>query len=517
MSMGERGSGIGDRGSVNDSLPTVSIIIPTYKNDRLLAQCLSSLHKLDYPARLVELIVVDNASSSETARLIATRFPRAKRLDMGKNTGFAAACNRGAAEASGEYGAFLNDDAVAEPGWLQGLLAGLRAGGEGTVCAASHIRSDDGREVEFSGASANLFGVGRPRPVWGWPDSRELPGEGSPILFASGGAMLVQRRAFLDAGGFDPNFFMYFEDVDLGWRLWVLGYKVVYAPGAVVRHVGGASGRRAGAHRRYALWECNSLATVLKNYEGGNMERLLSAGLMLNYKRVLLSAGAAFDPADYRLGGPSGVDSDNVERLPRISVAHLAAIDRFNALLPRLMEERRRIQSRRVRSDKEILPLLGRPYEPQFAGAEYAATAQALASALRLYSITREAAPNRVLLLATQGEADAAHAAANILKDRTLVALALVGARDRGAAAPDSEGRGYVSHNVTQEDPVLAGLIEQADAIVAYPGALTVPALAHSNTPKAIVGRSTTLRYSIQVEHEGDPKLMAFCLEPHVT
>jgi hypothetical protein len=332
---------------------------------------------------------------------------------MGKNIGFAAACNRGAAEASGEYVAFLNDDAIAEPGWLRGLFAGLHAGGPGTVCAASHIRSHDGREVEFSGASANLFGVGRPRSVWGWPDSRELPTDGSPLLFASGGAMLIHRRTFLDAGGFDPNFFMYFEDVDLGWRLWVLGHRVVYAPNAVVRHVGGASGSRAGAHRRYTLWECNSLATILKNYESGNMERLLSAGLLLLYKRALLSAGDAFDPTDYRLGGPPDTNKANVERVPRVSVAHLAAIDRFNALLPHFMEERARIQSRRVRTDAEILPLLGRTYEPQFAGAEYADASRALASGLRLYDITSTAAPNRVLILASPTEPEPPHAAAD--------------------------------------------------------------------------------------------------------
>src|SRR5438270_9598734 len=124
--------------------------------------------------------------------------------------------------------------------------------------------------------------------------------------------MLIQRRTYLDVGGFDPYFFAYFEDVDLGWRLWALGYKVAYAPGAVVRHVGGATGSRAGAHRRYTLWESNSLATVLKNYESGHMERVLSAALILLYKRALLSAGGALDPLEYRLGGPVDTNTANV-------------------------------------------------------------------------------------------------------------------------------------------------------------------------------------------------------------
>ena len=106
--------------------------------------------------------------------------------------------------------------------------------------------------------------------------------------------MLIHRDTFLEVGGFDPSFFAYFEDVDLGWRLWLLGYRVVYAPDAVVRHIGGATGRRSSEHRRYTLWECNTLATIIKNYEGGNMEKILTAALLLQYKRALLSTGDAY-------------------------------------------------------------------------------------------------------------------------------------------------------------------------------------------------------------------------------
>src|SRR5437870_5123762 len=97
---------------------TVSIVIPTYNNSRLLAECLASLQRLRYPADHLEIIVADNASTDGTSQLLRASFPSVKWIDMGKNAGFAAACNRGAAEASGDYVAFLNDDAVAEPDWL---------------------------------------------------------------------------------------------------------------------------------------------------------------------------------------------------------------------------------------------------------------------------------------------------------------------------------------------------------------------------------------------------------------
>src|SRR5205085_11744095 len=136
----------------------------------------------------------------------------------------------------------------------------------------------------------------------------------------------------------------------------------------------------------------------------------------------------AFDPSEYQFGGRPDSNRANVEYLPKISVAHLAAIDRFNALLPRFMEERRRIQAQRVRSDAEILPLLGRAFEPQFAGTEYAAAARQLASAMGLYGITDGAAPNRVLVVASAGEEREARAVAAGLREQAAVALALVSA-----------------------------------------------------------------------------------------
>lgn len=464
----------------NEPARKVSVVIPTLNNVRLLSQCLLALRQIVYPKEALELVVADNGSTDDTADVLKRRFPEVKRVNLGRNTGFAAACNRGAAEASGEYVAFLNDDAIAEPDWLKGLFAGLDAGGGGTVCAGSHIRSKDGSEIEFSGASANLFGVGRPRPAWGWADSPDLPGKGSPILFASGGAMLIHRQTYLDVGGFDPSFFAYFEDVDLGWRLWLLGYKVVYAPGSVVRHIGGATGTKFGAHKRYALWECNSLAVIAKNYESGNMEKILSAALLLLYKRTLFSSGSAFKREEYRLTAGRDTNETNVERLPKVSVAHLAAIDRFNRLLPHFMEERRIIQSRRVRADSEILPLLGRAYEPQFAGSEYAEVVRQLAAALDLYGLTEGSAPNRVLVLAAPGEAIEALRAASVIQQAALPAVVLVGAVN----AETNPRGGIIVHNLSDGDPALIGLIEQADALVIMPGASKVPALARSDKPK---------------------------------
>ncbi len=494
---------------------TVSVVIPTFNNISILRDCLQSLREINYPEALLEVVVVDNGSSDRTADLLATRYSWARQIRLEENRGFAEACNRGAAAASGEYVALLNDDALPDTQWLNALFAGLHAGGEGAVCAASRILSRDGQEVEFSGASANLFGVGRPRSAWGWPDTPQMPVEGSPLLFASGGAMLINRRTFLDVGGFDPVFFAYFEDVDLGWRLWALGHRVVYAPGAIVRHIGGATGSRSGAHRRYTLWECNSLATIIKNYEEGNMERLLSAAVLLLYKRAILSAGGSFSSSDYKLTAPKDTNIANTEQLPKISIAHLAAINRLNAHLPHFMQERRRIQAQRVRSDAEILPLLGRAFEPQFAGTEYAEAARRLAASLDLYAITNEAAPNRLLIVASSDEEDSGKALAAKLQQYGRIALASVVSGQHLATSEMREG--FIHHSLQANDPNLRGLIQQADALIALPGAATLRAVQQSETPAAILGGYPAAQLppgALHVTGIDDPALIDFCLRP---
>ena len=137
-------SSLAEHGSRNESAPgdtlgetkqsiakTVTIIIPTYNSLSLLRGCLDSLRDLDYPRDSLQIVVVDNASTDGTAEILRLRYPHVRISAQDENMGFAPACNRGAALADTEYIAFLNDDAIADRGWLRGLFAGLTAGGEG--------------------------------------------------------------------------------------------------------------------------------------------------------------------------------------------------------------------------------------------------------------------------------------------------------------------------------------------------------------------------------------------------
>lgn len=474
--------------------PTVAIIIPTWNGLEHLKPCLESLAALAYPADRLEIILSDNASSDGTLEWVSRRWPAVRVVQNGAQVGFGRACNQAATATRADFVAFLNNDTRVEPGWLAALLAARAAGG-GAACVAAHLKSWDGREEDFSGAAANLFGSGRQGFVRGWPDRPGPPNPGEPILFACGAAMLIERQVFLDAGGFDPGFFMYFEDVDLGWRLWVLGHRVVYAPDAVVYHRGGGTtgADRAPSHRRYFQFEANTLATIVKNYEAANLDRVLPAALALELKRALLAAGEHVDPAHYRLGGKSqaaGIAEGRAE-LPPVSVAHILATGAWVARLPALMRERARIQARRRRPDAAILPLFGRPFAPQFAGPVYAEAQRRVLAALDLYPVVAASAPNRVLVLA--GEDAASQERAQVLGSELGTAFQVVIAPVGGTPGPPAPepsagepGGDVLTRPFTSAaDPALRDLAATADLIIAVGSGLELPGVAGSEPPLA--------------------------------
>ncbi|TPX00890.1 glycosyltransferase, partial [Schumannella luteola] len=145
---------------------------------------------------------------------------------------FAGGCNLGVASGSGEFVAFLNNDARPDPQWIRAAVAAFDDPGVGAV--ASRVLDWEGERVDFIGAAMTWFGQGY-KPFTGEPIP-PLADEPHDVLFATGSAMFVRRDDFLAIGGFDERYFMFFEDVDLGWRLNLRGRRVRYVPGSLAYH-----------------------------------------------------------------------------------------------------------------------------------------------------------------------------------------------------------------------------------------------------------------------------------------
>ncbi|MEX1019992.1 MAG: glycosyltransferase [Litorilinea sp.] len=336
-------------------LPKISVIVLNFNGKNHLQTCLSSLVQMDYPADKLELLLVDNASGDGSAAYVRANFPTVRVVENGENLGFAAGNNVGARAATGDYIAFLNNDTRVDPNWLRALVQPCLADAE-TVCAASKMLDWDGKKADFVRATINFHGFAF-QPEHGLLDLAHAERE---LIFACGGAMLINRTVFLDIGGFDEDYFIYFEDMDLGWRLWLMGYRVVFAPEAIVYHRLHATMDAFSAFRKWVLFERNALVTLIKNYDDANLAKILPGALMLmiaRATRLMRANGWRTDAYDIRNPAETGL----TEAVSRSGLAVLVAANEVVENLPHILEKRRAVQAKRKRSDAEVFVRFGQP------------------------------------------------------------------------------------------------------------------------------------------------------------
>ncbi len=268
--------------------PVVSVIIVNYRGADDTIACIAGLRDLHWPQDRLEIVVVENASGDESAARIRAAAPEVTLIESKRNTGFAGGCNLGAARASGAYLAFLNNDARPDPQWLTRAVDVLehRAG---VACVASRVLDWEGEEIDFAAASMSFYGHGF--KMHAGDTQLDAHGDECDVLFASGAAMVIDAAVFTSVGGFDERYFMFFEDVDLGWRLWLLGYEVRYVPTSVVYHRHHASMSEIGSWREHFLLERNALYTIYKNYSEETLRTVLPAALALTVGRSVIRGG----------------------------------------------------------------------------------------------------------------------------------------------------------------------------------------------------------------------------------
>ncbi|MBI4321366.1 MAG: glycosyltransferase [Chloroflexi bacterium] len=461
------------------SLPTISVIVVNYNGRDHLDACFRSLYAIAYPKEKLELILVDNCSIDGSQEFMSAHFPGVKIIGNPANYGFARANNIGAAEAVGGYVAFLNNDARVDPSWLYELVSTLRRH-PSAACAGSKILSWDGRTVDFVGGYLNFCGFGF-QMDYGKPHADGAYGEERYLLFACGASMLIDRQVFLDSGGFDEDYFAFFEDVDLGWRLWLLGHWVVFSPKSIVYHRHHGTAGELSPHRLRTLWERNSIFTIYKNYEQQNLDKVLPIALLLSANRGLRDVQV--DPDAFRVA--SNDDRAGAVKVPKIGLSCLAAMDEFTANLPRLAEKRSWVQSRRRRSDEDVLRLFQRGVDsPVIHTDGFLRAQQTLVEHLGLPAFLRKPPP-RVLLISHDviGENMAGPAIryweiAKVLANEFSVTLA--GPGRTSLSSPDFQVKGYARSDPNSINPLLS----DADIVLAFGFVLHLfPALQTTDKP----------------------------------
>ncbi|WP_045215336.1 glycosyltransferase family 2 protein [Desulfonatronovibrio magnus] len=328
----------------------VSLIIVNFNGSNHLQKLFKSISDLDYPQNDLEVFFFDNGSTDDSVKSAKIFYPCVKIIQNDKNSGFAAPHRIVAQKAEGEVLAFLNNDMRVDPGWIKEGLSYLNPE-QGEVCASSKIYAWNGKSLDFNGGSLQYLGYADQY-------NNDKIKDGEHILFPCGGAMFIFRDVFLEAGCFDDDYFAIFEDVDLGWRLWLMGYKVVMAGKSQVYHKGHATlDSRNDSKKRYLMHK-NALVTIIKNYDDSNLKKVLPIAFTLALKRALLFMKV--EKRDFYFWEErkkSGIDATSgIEGL-----LHLVVLDDVLNEFESIMKKRVAVQEKREVTDEKILELFGDP------------------------------------------------------------------------------------------------------------------------------------------------------------
>jgi len=225
---------------------------------------------------------VDNGSTDSSTSDLEKRWPgldlHVERLN--ENLGFAAANNLAAHLARGKWLALLNADAFPAPDWLEKMFQAVERHPEFTFFASRQLQANAPHLLDGAGDAFHISGLAWRRYL-GFP-VHQFGLESEEVFSPCAAAALYSRQAFIQVGGFDEDFFSYHEDVDLGFRLRLQGFRCLYVPEAIVRHVGSAS---VGAQSDFALyhWQRNFTWSFVQNMPSGLLWEALPAFLMANF------------------------------------------------------------------------------------------------------------------------------------------------------------------------------------------------------------------------------------------
>ncbi len=252
-------------------MPKVSVIVLNWNGKKFLKNCLDSLRKLTYSS--LEVIVVDNNSTDGSQGFVKKNYQKVVLIENKENYGFAKGNNIGFEAATGDYILILNNDTVITPNFLGPLIKDFEDNPT-IACLQPQIRLSKNKEL-LDGVGAFLTFTGFLYHFGYLKDRMQAKyNKKMKIFSAKGACMLLRRKAIEKVGLFDEDFFIFFEETDLCFRLWLAGYSVVYEPESIIYHLGGgdtASSNSYQYEKRAYLSFRNMICCYIKNFGTRNL------------------------------------------------------------------------------------------------------------------------------------------------------------------------------------------------------------------------------------------------------
>jgi hypothetical protein len=269
------------------SSKNITIIIPNLNGRQHLEHCLPSILEQSYQD--FEIILVDNGSTDGSVEFVTKKFPRVQILASSYNMGFAKANNVAIQAASAPCVVTLNNDTTVEPNWLSEMMDVVRREPDVGMIACKTLNMHNPHLIDSAGMDIDHVGMAWPR-YYGQPDNKQET-EPYEVFCPTGAAALYKRELLNQVGLFDEEFFAYCEDMDLGWRARLMGWRCLYVPTSIVYHYHSATSKQGSPFKRYLITR-NRIWTVIKNYPADeiwfDLPKLIFYDLVAMVYRLLL-------------------------------------------------------------------------------------------------------------------------------------------------------------------------------------------------------------------------------------
>lgn len=229
-------------------MTNIFTVIPNLNGEDSIEKCVNSLKAQTIKNRIV---VIENGSKDKSLTILKKNYPDIEIIENSKNLGFAGGVNQGiekAIDLGAEYVALFNNDAVADKNWLTGLVEVMQASPKVGIVAPKLLSSDK-KHLDSTGDQYTNWGLPYPRGRRELDDGQYSKPE--RVFAASGGASLYRVSMLKEIGLFDEDFFAYYEDVDIGFRAQLAGWKVAYEPSSIVYHKIGATSSKIPGFTTY--------------------------------------------------------------------------------------------------------------------------------------------------------------------------------------------------------------------------------------------------------------------------
>ena len=327
---------------MSEKRPLVSILVLNYNGKEFLKACFDSLLAGIY--KNIEIVLVDNNSSDDSVDFTRENFKQVRILQTGSNSGYSRAYNLALRESNGKYAVLLNNDVEVAGNWLESLVS-IAESDQNIAALQPKIRSliDEGY-FEYAGASGGHM------DIFGYPflrgrlffttemDEGQYDDE-AEVFWTSGAAMFVRIDSLRKSGYLDEDFVHHMEEIDLCWRLQLVGYKLKVVPESVIYHYAGATIKPDSFMKLY--WNHrNGIFMMLKNFELKSLFRVLLLRFLLDFVNIFFAA------------------------FVRLNFSHAYAIIKAYVWLifhpAMIMRKRDEVQKMRTLPDKYIWPMLYR-------------------------------------------------------------------------------------------------------------------------------------------------------------